>query len=110
MVENKGLDAVFHCLADPTRRDILRRVSSRELSMNEIAHSYARVMSLAAVSKHVRVLEDARLVRKRRVGKQQLVALSPPALKDASRYLEWFRALWEQRLDSLDAYLQGIKK
>jgi DNA-binding transcriptional ArsR family regulator len=106
MVESKNLDAIFRCLADHTRRDILRRVSERELSMNEIAQAYKRSMSLAAVSKHVGVLEKARLVHKRRVGKQQLVALSPPPLHDASKYLEWFRELWEKRLDSLEKYLQ----
>jgi DNA-binding transcriptional ArsR family regulator len=56
------LNAVFHSLADPTRRDILRRVMRQELSINHVAHTYSKHMSLAAVSKHVQVLEGARLV------------------------------------------------
>lgn len=110
MVEQSRLSAVFGSLADPTRRDILRRVADRELSVNEVASAYARQMSLAAVSKHLRVLEEAGLVRKRKAGKQHLVALSPPALKDATHYLERYRELWEERLDSLDKYLQGVTK
>ena len=110
MVEQEKLDRVFHCLADPTRRDILRRVSDTELSVSEIAHAYHRQMSLAAVSKHLKVLEDAQLVEKRRHGKQQFISLSPPRLKAAARYLEQYRAQWEERLDSLERYLQKAKK
>lgn len=110
MVEYKThLDAVFHSLADPTRRDILRRVMRSELSINEVAKSYARQMSLAAVSKHVRVLEEAKLVKKRRVGRQQFIAPSPPAIKEAAEYLERYRELWEKRLDSLDVFLKNKK-
>ncbi len=110
MVEYKtDLDAVFHSLADPTRRDILRRVMHKELSVSEVARTYKRHMSLAAVSKHVRVLENARLVQKRRVGKQQFIAPSPPALKNASEYLERYRELWEERLDQLSVFLKNNK-
>lgn len=101
------LDAVFHSLADPTRRDILRRVMRKELSITEVAGAYKRHMSLAAVSKHVRVLEDAKLVQKRRKGKQQFIAPSPPAFKRASRYLEQYRELWGERLDRLDVFLKN---
>jgi DNA-binding transcriptional ArsR family regulator len=110
MVDQADLTAVFHSLSDPTRRDILRRVEKRELSVSEIALAYSHTMSLAAVSKHLRVLEDARLITKRRVGKQQLVALSPPALAGASRYFERYRKDWEERLDSLGNYLQDANK
>lgn len=103
------LDAVFHSLADPTRRDILRRVMHKELSVNDVARAYENNMSLAAVSKHVRVLENARLVQKHRVGKQQFIAPSPPALKDASEYLERYRRLWEERLDRLEVFIKNNK-
>lgn len=109
MVEQEKLDRVFQCLADPTRRDILRRVSDEELSVSEIAHAYHRHMSLAAVSKHLKVLEGAQLITKRREGKQQFIALSPPRLHDASRYLEQYKELWEERLDSLENYLRKSK-
>jgi len=105
MVKHEQLDAAFASLADPTRRDIIRRVAAQELSMSEIARSYEREMSLAAVSKHVHVLERAKLVQKRRVGRQHLVSLSPPALKQVSNYLAQYKKLWEERLDRLEEYL-----
>jgi DNA-binding transcriptional ArsR family regulator len=105
MVEyHARLDSIFRSLADTTRRDILRRVAGRELSVGEIASSYD--ISLAAVSKHLVVLENARLVTKRRDGKQQLVGLSPAALTDASKHLERYRDIWESRLDRLEKYLE----
>ena len=108
MIERSArLDAVFGSLADTTRRDILRRVAGRELSVGEIAASYD--MSLAAVSKHLIVLEEARLVTKRREGKLQLVGLSPVALSDATRHLERYQDIWENRLDRLARYLEKQK-
>lgn len=106
MVEYK-LDAVFGSLADPTRRDILRRVLHKELSINEIAQSYMKQMSLAAVSKHVQVLERAQLVQKRRIGTQQFISPAPPALRDASKYLEQYQKLWEDRMDRLEEFLKN---
>ena len=105
MVEcNPGLDLVFGSLADVTRRDIVRRVAERELSVGEIASSYD--ISLAAVSKHLVVLERARLIAKRRQGKLQIASLSPPALLEASAHLERYRDIWESRLDRLETYLE----
>jgi len=102
------LDDVFASLADPTRRDILRRVSERQLTISEIALPYN--LTFAAVSKHLKVLERARLIIKRRRGKQQLVTLTPQTLKAADDYLEFYRDLWERRLDSLDKYLKQSKE
>ncbi|MDB5179319.1 MAG: ArsR family transcriptional regulator [Patescibacteria group bacterium] len=82
------LDSIFGSLADPTRRDILRRVAGVELSVSEIAQPYN--LSLAAVSKHLKILEKAKLVIKRRQGKQQFVQASPVAIKGAARYLEFY--------------------
>lgn len=105
MIEcNPHLDLVFASLADATRRDILQRVAAQELSVGEIASSYE--ISLAAVSKHLVVLERAQLVAKRREGKLQIATLSPPALTDASAYLERYRQIWESRLDRLESYLE----
>ncbi len=100
------LDAVFSSLSDPTRRDILQRIAKREMSIGEIATSYK--LTFAAVAKHLTVLERATLVKKTRRGKEQIVTLSPPALASANAYLEHYRELWENRLDSLDNYLQSI--
>lgn len=105
MVEyNARLDSIFGSLADTTRRDILRRVAKEELSVGEIAAPYD--ISLAAVSKHLAVLEKAQLVTKRREGKQQVVGLGPTALGDAARHLERYRDIWERRLDRLATYLE----
>lgn len=105
MIEcNPHLDLVFSSLADATRRDILQRVAAQELSVGEIASSYE--ISLAAVSKHLVVLERARLVTKRREGKLQIATLSAPALTDASAHLERYRQIWESRLDRLESYLE----
>ncbi|HEY5442818.1 MAG TPA: metalloregulator ArsR/SmtB family transcription factor [Candidatus Saccharimonadales bacterium] len=101
------LDSIFGSLADPTRRDILRQVGPRELSIGEIAAHYD--LTFAAVSKHLKILEKAKLVIKRRRGKQQLVRLSPEALTSATDYLESYRQLLEERLDSLEDYLERSK-
>ena len=102
------LDGVFNSLADPTRRDILKRVSIKELTIGEIAQHYK--MSFAAISKHLKVLEKAKLIVKSRKGKQQVVHISPTAFKDATDYLEYYRKLWEERLDSLEEYLKNESK
>ena len=87
MVEyNLSLDSIFNSLSDPTRRDILERVSIEELSINQIALPYD--ISLAAVSKHIKNLESAQLIVKRRRGKQIFVFLSPASFKDANNYLQ----------------------
>ena len=105
MVEHRPtLDTIFGSLADSTRRDILRRVAKKALSVNEIAQSYD--MTLAAISKHLMVLQRAKLIRKHRRGKRQFVALSPPAFRDASQYLAQYTRLWEDRFDQLEALLK----
>jgi DNA-binding transcriptional ArsR family regulator len=104
MDEAISLNNVFSSLADATRRDILRRLTGHELSVSEVAAPYD--LSLAAVSKHLKILERARLIMKRRAGKQQFVSLAPYAFRDVTEYLEWYRGVWEQRLDALEEYLK----
>lgn len=99
-----SLDSVFSSLADSTRRDILRRVSNRELSVGEVAQPYD--LTFAAISKHLKVLEKAKLIIKRRRGKEQIVSMAPQALKGVDDYLEFYRQLWESRFDSLEDYLK----
>ncbi len=103
-----NLDSIFSSLADPTRRDILRRVSDHELSVSQIAEPYH--LTFAAVSKHLKVLERARLIIKRRKGKEQLVQIAPQTLASADEYLEFYRKFWENKFDSLDNYLKEEKK
>ena len=98
------LDSVFGSLADPTRRDILKRVSRRELSVGDIAKPYD--LTLQAISKHLAVLEKAKLIRKRRKGREQFVSLSPAALKEADDFLRNYRRMWEERLDRLETFLK----
>jgi DNA-binding transcriptional ArsR family regulator len=97
------LDQVFGSLADSTRRDILRRVARSELTVSQISADYD--MSLAAVSKHLRILERAKLVMKRRRGKEQLVRLSPQAIVEAREYLGWYRQFMGEKFEELDIYL-----
>lgn len=99
------LNNVFSCLADPTRRDILKRVSQVGLSVNEIAEPYK--ISLAAISKHLKILEMAKLVIKHRKGKQQVVELSPATLKEAAEYLKFYENMWNDRFDALENYLNN---
>lgn len=105
MVEHTlNLDSVFSSLANPTRRDILRRVGKSELSVGEIAKHYE--LTFAAVSKHLKVLEKAALVIKKRKGKEQLVSLAPQAFIGASEYLDWYKPFWTDKLGSLEVYLK----
>lgn len=97
------LDLIFQSLADPTRRDILKRVSKKEMSISDIAKPYA--LTFAAISKHLKVLEKANLVIKRRQGKEQIVKAAPDALKNASEYLKTYEKLWNNRFDRLEKYL-----
>lgn len=94
------LDTIFSSLADPIRRDILQRVSQDELSVSEIALPYD--MSLAAVSKHLKILEQAKLIIKRRKGKQQLVRADATGIKEVQNYLEQYRLHWEERFQVLE--------
>lgn len=98
------LDTIFHSLSDPTRRDILQRVAECDISIGDLAKKYD--VSLAAISKHIRVLQEARLINKRREGKKYMVALAPDALKSADEYLEQYRLMWQGRHDKLDALLK----
>lgn len=82
-------DIIFGLLADPTRRDILDRVAEQELTVSELASTYD--MSLAAVSKHLLVMEQAGLITKRKEGKKRLVSLQPEALDCACSYLGKYR-------------------
>lgn len=99
-----NLDTIFGCLADPTRRDILSRVARTELSVGELVDKYN--VSFAAVSKHLKVLERANLITKRREGNKHMVTLAPHALRRADEYLEQYRQMWEQKFNKLDALLK----
>jgi DNA-binding transcriptional ArsR family regulator len=95
-------------LADPTRRAILRRLSRGEARVTELARPFA--MSLNAVSKHIHVLERARLVGRRRAGREHVLSLHRKPLDRAARWIEAQRAEWTARLDALDAMLEADRR
>ncbi len=101
-----NLDAVFSSLADATRRDILKRVSKQALSISALASPYKKKMSFAAIAKHVQVLESARLIKKKRVGKQQIIRMEPKAVGVALTHLETYEKMWESRFSALDELLK----
>ncbi len=99
------LDRVFQALSDSTRRSILRRIASSELSISEIADPYD--LTFAAVSKHLKVLEQARLIARRKDGSFHMISLSPEALKSAGQWLRFYQIFWTTRLDSLKDLLEN---
>jgi DNA-binding transcriptional ArsR family regulator len=101
----KSLDATLIALADPTRRAILERLTRGERRVTELARPFA--LSLTAVSKHIRMLERAQLVRRRRAGREHLLSLNPAPLDAAAAWIGEQRALWTARLDALDAILRA---
>jgi DNA-binding transcriptional ArsR family regulator len=92
-------------LADPTRRAILKRLADGEARVTDLALPFA--ISLNAVSKHIRVLERARLVRRRRAGREHLLSLNPKPLDEAAAWIETQRAFWTGRLDILEYLLRA---
>ena len=106
MVEqsNSGLDLVFHALADGTRRALLNTIAQKRLSVGELAAPYE--MSLAAVSKHLDVLERASLIRREREGKSRMVSLHPHPLEAAQNWLAFYNQYWSDGLDRLQAILE----
>jgi DNA-binding transcriptional ArsR family regulator len=105
MVEHQpALDAVFHALADPTRRAMLASLAGGERTVGELAAPFA--MSLAAASKHVKTLEGAGLLARRVEGRVHRCRLDPAGLARAHRWLRRYERLWSERLDALDALLR----
>jgi DNA-binding transcriptional ArsR family regulator len=101
------LDQTFAALADPTRRAILARLASGELSVTELAAPFA--MSQPAISKHLKVLERARLVSRGRDAQRRPVRLEAQPLAEANEWLERYRRFWEGRFQQLDALLAEMK-
>lgn len=100
------LSATFAALADPTRRAILARLAEGEASVTELADPFE--MSLPAVSKHLKVLQRAGLIERGRHAQWRPCRLKAAPLKEAADWVADYRRFWEQRLDRLDTYLQGL--
>ena len=107
MDEYSALDDVMTALADPTRRAILARLAASDARVTDVAAPFA--ISLNSVSKHIRILERADLVRRRKLGREHMLALNPKPLDAASDWLYQHRALWAWRLGELDTILKEDK-
>jgi DNA-binding transcriptional ArsR family regulator len=104
----KTLNRTFAALADPTRRRILAHLARGDRCVTDLARPYS--MSLPAVSKHLRVLEKAGLIRRRRHGRIHQVKLEAEPLKRAAQWVEEYRQFWEGSLDRLAKYLESANK
>ena len=107
MVESSAahLDLIFHALSDATRRSILRDIAEKEKTVGEIAKPYP--VSLAAVSKHLKVLEAAELIEREKRGSFQMVRLNAKTLRSAEQWLAYYERFWSSQLDALQTYLEG---
>lgn len=101
------LSATFAALADPTRRAILARLATGEISVGELAQPFD--MSLPAVTKHLNVLERAGLITRGRDAQWRPCRLRAEPLKNAATWIDNYRQHWEQRLDRLDDYLRTLQ-
>ena len=102
----QDLDAVFSALGDPTRRAILARLALGAASVGDLAAPHE--MSLPAVSKHLRVLETAGLLRKEKDGRVVRCRLEAAPLRDAAAWIADYRRFWEAQFDALAGYLEGL--
>jgi DNA-binding transcriptional ArsR family regulator len=104
-MDEHRLDQTLMALADPTRRSILNRLARGPARVTELAEPFD--ISLNSVSKHIRVLERARLVRRRREGREHILSIEPQALDEAAEWMERQRNVWTSRLDALEAALRA---
>jgi DNA-binding transcriptional ArsR family regulator len=96
---------VFRAIADPTRRAILDRLRAGPAPVNALAAEFSQ--SRPAISKHLRVLREARIVTERRDGRERLYRIAPARLKDVDLWIETYRAFWQRSLDNLKNMLEG---
>ena len=104
-LESPRLDSVFHALGDPTRRIMLRELADGEMTVGRLAEPFA--MSLAAASKHIKVLENAGLVRREVRGRTHWCSLEPEPLAAASELLSEYQRFWSRSLDRLTALIDA---
>lgn len=102
------LSIKLQALADPTRRAMLARLRQGEATVSELAQPFE--MSLPAISKHIKVLQQAGLITRSRHAQQRPCQLSPEALREVDDWMKAYRDVWEDRLDRLDSYLKTVKE
>lgn len=105
---SRRLDTAFGAISDPTRRGILERLGRADASIGDLASAFD--MTLTGVKKHVRVLEDAKLVATRKVGRVRLCSLGPRRLDDETAWIARYQAMVEERMQRLDAVLEREMK
>lgn len=110
MVEQRpnALDVIFRALADPTRREMLRLLADRTHRITDLAAPFS--ISLAAASKHIKVLEHAGLVRREKRGRTHLCRLDPAPLAYTHNWFRRYERFWSERLDALERELKGDRK
>ncbi|WP_299694978.1 metalloregulator ArsR/SmtB family transcription factor [uncultured Tateyamaria sp.] len=107
MTDSDKLDAVFSALAHPARRAILAQLMEGKATVNTLAEPFD--MSLPAVSRHIKVLEDAGLISRERDAQYRHCVLEPMPLKDVASWTDQYRHIWEARFDVMGALLQNMK-
>lgn len=108
MLTPDPLSATFAALADPTRREILARLTKGEATVTELAAPFD--MTLPAITKHLRVLERAGLIRRSRQAQRRPCRIETAPLQFAAEWMEQYKVQWEQRLERLDSYIQELKE
>ena len=105
---NDTLSQTFSALADPTRRAMIDRLSRGDACVSDLAKPFLHRMSLPAITKHLKVLEKAKLIIKTRDAQYRSCKIDGQALKDASDWMQQYRTFWEESLDRLDEYLKTV--
>ncbi|HAT45284.1 MAG TPA: transcriptional regulator [Ktedonobacter sp.] len=103
----EALDRTFHALAHPTRREMLALLVNKPFTVLEMAQQFD--LSLNGVSKHLKVLEEAELIRREIKGRTHFCSLEGERLLEAAEWLEYYRHFWERRLDALESFLERKK-
>jgi len=103
-MSSAGLDVVFGALSNPTRRAIIAKLSNGESTVTELAEPFK--MSLPAVTKHLDVLEEARIITRVKKGRIHLCRIQPERLERAAGWIRSYEAMWNRQLDSLSGYLE----
>jgi DNA-binding transcriptional ArsR family regulator len=103
-----NLSQTFAALADPTRRAMLAQLSKGEANVSDLAKPFLKDMSLPAITKHIKVLENAGFITKTRQAQWRSCKLNAEAFKDMADWMEQYRIFWEESFDRLDAYLKTV--
>lgn len=104
-----SLSVTFSALADPTRRAILAQLARGEANVSDLAKPFLKEMSLPAVTKHLKVLENAGLIQKTRAAQWRTCSISATPMQEAAVWMEQYRQFWEESFDRLGEYLKEIQ-